>query len=477
MRRLKITPVSRVRLLLSACLSWSVANSVAGATPDITRIERSPNGGVTLHWQVPQTPAAFTVQSRAQLGDGIWIPAPAQVPWPVRESSFALPLDLEAQAQFYRVRMVAPSERGKILATSTNATLHVLEVAAVARLAGVSITPQFGVVVHKLTYETIGPWGDRTTATGVLALPQGYSAPLPLASYQHGTLAQKTEAPSAVLTGETLIGILFASQGYAMVLPDYLGLGDSPGIHPYHHARSEATAGVDLLRAARFFCQERQVALGGRLFLLGYSQGGHATMALARELETYHADEFTITAAAPMAGAYDLSGVTTEDYLKGSPVPNPYYFALMLAAFQDVYHLAPSLKDLLAPPYDQSLPPLLDGSAASSRINAVMPASPIQIMRGDLLQAFRTQPHHPLRVALRDNDLHQWKPRAPMRLYHCRGDRDVMFANAEVALASFHARGAAQVELIDPVPTADHGGCVLPSLLGAKAWFDSLRLP
>ena len=36
-------------------------------------------------------------------------------------------------------------------------------------------------------------------------------------------------------------------------------------------------------------------------------------------------------------------------------------------------------------------------------------------------------------------------------------------------------RGASQVQLIDPMPTADHGGCVLPSLLNAKAWFDTLR--
>ena len=46
------------------------------------------------------------------------------------------------------------------------------------------------------------------------------------------------------------------------------------------------------------------VALNGQLFLMGYSHGGHVTMALHRELEQYHANEITITASAPMAGAY-----------------------------------------------------------------------------------------------------------------------------------------------------------------------------
>jgi hypothetical protein len=44
-----------------------------------------------------------------------------------------------------------------------------------------------------------------------------------------------------------------------------------------------------------------------------------------------------------------------------------------------------------------------------------------------------------------------------------------------VALATFHAMGATQVQLIDPVPTADHNGCSQPSLYLAKQWFDSLR--
>jgi len=62
-----------------------------------------------------------------------------------------------------------------------------------------------------------------------------------------------------------------------------------------------------------------------------------------------------------------------------------------------------------------------------------------------------------------------------MRLYHCAADRDVIIANSEVALAAFQSLGATQVQLFDPVPNTNHLGCSQPSLLGAKAWFDSLR--
>jgi pimeloyl-ACP methyl ester carboxylesterase len=277
------------------------------------------------------------------------------------------------------------------------------------------------------------------------------------------------------LTGEVSVGLAFATTGYAAVVPDYLGLGDSPGFHPYHHARSEATACVDMLRAAKTFCAANGFVLTNQLFLCGYSQGGHATMALLRELETFHTNEFTVTACAPMAGAYDLSGVTTSNFLSGATPPNPYYFFYLLAAYQNVYHLAGSLSDLLASPYDTTLPPLLDGTRNGSQINTNLTADPTKILKPQYLADFRSNPRHPLRLALQENDLYRWRPRAPVRLYHCAADQDVIIANSQVALASFQALGATHVELIDPLPSAGHSGCSEPSLALAKAWFDSLR--
>jgi pimeloyl-ACP methyl ester carboxylesterase len=342
--------------------------------------------------------------------------------------------------------------------------------------AGLPITPQYNVRLYKVDYETCTPLGARTVASGALLLPLGVGKPLPLVSYQHGTLTQTNAAPSSMnLSGEVSIGIAFASAGYAVAVPDYLGLGDSPGLHPYLHARSEATACVDMLRAVKSFCATNGFSLTNRLFLCGYSQGGHATMALLRELEMFHTNEFSVTACAPMAGPYDLSGVTMADFLSGRVQPNPYYFLYLLAAYQDVYHFAPSLGSMLAPPYDATLPPLVSGATSGGQINAGMPADPLQILKPEYLADFNSNPRHPLRLALQDNDLYRWKPSAPLRLYHCAGDQDVIKANSQVALAAFQAAGATQVQLIDPAPSDDHGSCAEPSLLLAKQWFDSLR--
>lgn len=432
-------------------------------------------GGWRLGWPSTSTGTAYSVQFQETLQDGIWRMPDSSAPFPL-VSNFWIGSSTTNATRFFRVISVPAAQRGKLISASPSSILFATNLAALFQFAGVPIKPQYDVLPYKLVYETITPLGARTQASGALLLPDNATNLLPLVSYQHGTITQTNDAPSSMdLLGEVTVGIAFATTGYAAVVPDYLGLGSSPGFHPYHHARSEATACVDMLRAAKSFCASNGFALAGELFLCGYSQGGHATMALLRELETYHTNEFSVTACAPMAGAYDLSGVTTSNFLSGAAAPNPYYFLYLLAAYQSVYHLAGSLSDLLAPPYDSTLPPLLDGTHTGGDINNAMPADPVNILKPEYLAEFRTNPRHPLRLALEENDLYRWRPRAPLRLYHCAADQDVIFANSEVALASFQALGATQVQLIDPNPADDHSSCSEPSLVLAKQWFDSLR--
>ena len=442
--------------------------------PQIIGLQNTPNGWA-LGWQFSATGTAYTVQFQDTIQDVIWrLPASAQQ-FPLASTNW-LDSSLTNGARLFRVVAVPAAQRGKIISATLSTTLSTATLSFLFGLAGIPITPQYNVELYKIDYETISPLGARTLASGALALPQSDSLPLPLVSYQHGTILQTNQAPSSMnLNTEVSIGVAFATTGYAAAVPDYLGLGDSPGFHPFLDARSEATACVDMLRAVKTFCSTNGVALSGKLFLCGYSQGGHATMALLRELEEYHTNEFSVTACAPMAGPYDLSGVTTSNFLSGVTQPNPYYFLYLLAAYQDVYHLAPSLAALLASPYDTNLPAMLSSNLTSAQINAAMPADPVQILKPEILAAFRNNPRDPLRLALQDNDVYRWVPRAPMRLYHCAADQDVIIANSELALATFQALGDTQVQLIDPLPTADHTGCSQPSLLLAKAWFDSLK--
>ncbi len=467
----------KTRLLSVLTAVLAVVPPAGAQTTNLLRISTvSRSGdGWRLAWDSSLTGMAYTVQFKDTLQDSIWRLPDSGVPFPVGSDSWLDPVPTNV-IRFYRVVGVPVAQRGKVLSATLSQTLSTSAISLLFTLGGVQVTPQYNVRLYKVVYETIDPWGGRTQASGALALPENAGGPLPLVSYQHGTLILTNDAPSSMdLSGEVSVSVAFATTGYAAAVPDYLGLGASPGLHPYLHARSEATACIDMLRAARSVCASNGFQLSGRLFLCGYSQGGHATMALLRQIEEYHTNEFTVTACAPMAGPYDLSGVTAADFLSGRTEPNPYYFIYLLAAYQEVYHLAPSLADLLSPPYNTTLPPLLKGNTSSSKINSAMPTNPIQVLKPDYLLDFESNPRNALRLALEANDVYAWKPMAPMRLYHCAGDQDVVIANSQVAYDFFQAVGATQVQLIDPKPSADHAGCVLPSLLDAKVWFDSLK--
>lgn len=450
-----------------------LAESIADGLATITEIRLSGNR-ITLRWKTDTQGVPQTVETRDSLTSGAWKPI-SGIQWPQVLSEFTDPHAVTEGVRYYRV--VAPSpvpDRGRILSVKLHQRLTRSSIQLVLALAGVELAISNDINFYQVEYQTVGPSGEPSTASGGMAVPEGVLGPLPLVSYQHGTELKRSEVPSSLNT-EALIAVAMAGTGYLSLAPDYLGLGTSSfPYHPYHHAKTEATAVVDLLRAARLFASRSNIALSGSVFLFGYSQGGHATLAAHREIEQFHAAEFQLKASAPGAGAYDLSGVTTDDVLSERPQPNPYYFAYLLAAYQRIYGIAESLPSVFKAPYNLDIPPLLDGFHSGSDVNAKMPRVPTQALNPEYLTAFKTDPDHPLRQALKANDLLDWVPVAPVRLFHCQDDQDVLFANSQKAWERLKANGAASVELRNG-GAFDHGGCVPFSLLGAKSWFDSLK--
>ena len=80
-------------------------------------------------------------------------------------------------------------------------------------------------------------------------------------------------------------------------------------------------------------------------------------------------------------------------------------------------------------------------------------------------------------VALLNNNIYAWTPKAPMTMFHCQDDRDVVFANAEAAYQSLTNRGACCVSVVDPDAPAqlNHDDCYAPSLRAVLEWFETLR--
>lgn len=356
---------------------------------------------------------------------------------------------------------------------ATYSLSEISDVIADFNVPGGLLQPEFEVNLYRVNYTTTHPNGEEWPVSGALALPVGLSCALPLSSYQHGTVARKTNAPS-YLSDETMLGVIGASIGIVTAMPDYIGLGDSPGMHLYVHADSEALASLDMLRAVRDLRDELEFQLNDQLFLWGYSQGGHATMALHKLIEEEHSDEFTVTASAPMSGPYDVSGVQAEVLVSEEPYPTPGYLPYIILSYQEVYgNLYTSLEEVFLPQYAAIIPDLFDGTNGMGFINNQFPAVPSQMLQPSIIEEYENNPDHPIHAALADNDVYDWAPQAITRLYYCTGDDQVSYLNSEVCLAAMEANNAADVMGFNG-GDLDHGGCAPFSLLGGFILFSNL---
>ncbi len=343
------------------------------------------------------------------------------------------------------------------------------------------LQPEFDVDVYKILYKTPYKHPDSLVqASMALAVPVDAPCLLPLASYQHGTQSKRANVPSTLGGGQWEVATIFASFGYAVAMPDYLGMGDSDPkvtIHPYIHYFSHANTVINGMRASRELLAEKEVALNGQIFLFGYSQGGYATSAAQKEIEEKYADEFVISGSAPMSGPYDLKVAQVEQIASDEPYATPGYLPFILFGYQSIYeNLFNSFEEFLVPPYDSILPPLFyEGNTSIGAINNVCAPVPKDMIKDSVIQAFETNLEHPLRLNLIDNDLVEgWHPVSPTKIYYCRGDEQVSYLNAENAYDAWTAAGSEQLEKQN-YGNLSHNDCALLCFLDARDYFNNLK--
>ena len=333
---------------------------------------------------------------------------------------------------------------------------------------------------YKIQYTTLDVHGVLDTASGLAVFPRTTGKAHPILAYQHGTVGNKEDVPSRLAGGYQLAEV-WAGLGYIAVAADYLGLGDSRGFHPFVHTASEASAAIDLIAATKEFADQNGHAYNEQLFVTGYSQGGHGAASLHKVLEENFADELPVTASAPMSGPYSLSGVMLDFLYKEEPFYFVAYFPNTVLSMQTVYgNIFNSLDELFKPVYADLIQPYFEGEKDLFDLNEELidqlvseygePLT-IKMFNETFVSAMENDQDHPLRVALRESDVHNWAPQAPTRLYYCTADDQVTYLNSVVADSVMNAMGAVDLRSIDSNPAADHGECVNPAMFGAIAFF------
>jgi hypothetical protein len=335
-------------------------------------------------------------------------------------------------------------------------------------LGWTDVVVKSGVAIRRLVYTTIDAHGAPTTASGLLATPTDVE-PVGVVLFAHGTSTQKSYVPSAPTGEGEGVAALFASGGFVMAAPDYLGMGVSPGLQPYLDAAAEASASLDLLTAAQQATRGLNVDLSHRLYLTGFSQGGQAALAVDRAVEDNANSVWDVVGVAPIAGPYDLSGTEFPGLVDGSSPSRSAYLAYVTLSFVRIY--GGNLADIFQAPYELKVPALFSGQVSLSQIARALPP-PRELFRREFLSAVLAGTD-PFVWQLRENDTVLVVTNAPVRLYYGDADTDVLPENTQVAAFAMKSLGV-KVEAVDLGAGVDHPASENLGLPAVRAWFDQL---
>ncbi|MQA77999.1 MAG: lipase [Streptosporangiales bacterium] len=375
---------------------------------------------------------------------------------------------------------VATPDRGDLVSATPLHTWSAREAARYLTKADFdSSMVKHGVRTYRIVYRTVDAARRPTTASGLLVLPRIGDRRLRVVSYGHGTSVHRADVPSTPDGFAASPGVLYGAAGFASVSPDYLGLGSGPGTHPWMHVRTEASASLDLLRAAREFTARTDRTLDRDVLVTGFSQGASAALGLARELQRRADPWFRLGALASISGAYALRDAEIPALLAGE-VQQPYgvvYASYLFVAWNRLFHLYRDPSEVFQQPYADKVEKLFDGSTPGEEIVAALPNDLDKLLTERGFELLR-KPTGQMAVGLRQADsVCEWAPRTPLRLYRATGDEQAVTANTDHCRSSLlrHGVRAPIVELGEPeYQGSRHLGSAVAGVTATARWFQQL---
>lgn len=339
----------------------------------------------------------------------------------------------------------------------------------------IALPVHYGVDIYEIIYRVKWVDGSWRNASGIYFVPKT-EKPVPYMMFGHGTQIQKGRD---IHDGDSqqFICLAHATDGYAAMYPDYYGIGKGEGKHLYQHAWSEAHAFIYMLYAVEELNKKLNVSHNKQLFLTGYSQGGHASLAAHKYLQELNDTRFQVTASSPMSGAYDMTG-EQEKYMF-QEYPRPFYLPYLILSYQEAYCVLDSDNPYCAfkAPFDSLFHPFFErnDNRTLDELNRLMPKIPKDVMNDSLIHEYITNPEFPFKKRLQENNLTDWVPVAPVQLCYCEGDREVNYKNSIVAYEKMTALGAKHIKLNNLSAYLDHNTCAGFAVLATKYYFDRFK--
>jgi pimeloyl-ACP methyl ester carboxylesterase len=281
--------------------------------------------------------------------------------------------------------------------------------------------------VYKVIYDT-EVFGEAIEASGLVCVP-AVPGEYPVVSFQNGTNTVNAYAPSEYVINPSYQLVEFiASMGFVVVIPDYPGFGRSKDIpHPYLIAEPTVRSVVDMLYALAESCEYEFYGITtlNEYYLVGYSQGGWATLTLHKALEQNYSDDFELHGSVCGAGPYDLYKLL-HGLINTAVYPMPYYLGYIINAYSYYNQFTNSVSDILNEPYASLLNTLYTGTLTGEQINAQLTTSIPELFKADFISGFASSPYYSsVRETLVNNSISPWNTGKPLLFVHGEGDTHV----------------------------------------------------
>jgi pimeloyl-ACP methyl ester carboxylesterase len=341
-------------------------------------------------------------------------------------------------------------------------------------------TTKYEVTVYRVNYKTHYK-SQEITASGLICVPNS-DKEFPLISFQNGTNTNNNNAPSVNPNNSSFLLLQsFAGNGYIVVIPDYIGFGaSSQYLHPYYVKEPTNNAVIDLIHASDEFIKTASIKtkFNNHYYLMGYSQGGWATLCAYNQIETGN-ETFIIKAASCGAGAYNL--INTSKYIAQQiTFPGPLYLPYYIYSHQQYGTLSDPLSIYFNEPYATRIPGIFDGFHTAGQINSNLTDTVSSLLRPELISSLNSQSgssdiYSSLKADLVANSIAAWPLNGLLHFYHGDIDDNVPVTESRNMYQDFlDLNSGGKVEYFE-MAGLNHDSGVIPWGIKTLIWFNSLE--
>ncbi len=276
---------------------------------------------------------------------------------------------------------------------------------------------------YKVLYETKDFFDNNTIASGLIAIPASRNKYLSPLLYLHATSSTKQNVPSMGSIESKFFACKTVQKKRVMIAPDYLGMGYHQGDHPYMISDITVKTSLDLLNSAVELLQENNFHIDENLILAGYSQGGHAALAVHKYLDFNPNPNYKIVKNFVMSGPTNLSTNMLQSMIYDEPSDNTSFFgALVIANYQifygDIYSNHAFKLEYQAVEQEAL-------NINKKEIKKILPTNFTSALDEGFLDEVKFNSESSLKYRLSQSDIIPWQASAPIVLSYSKADMSI----------------------------------------------------